>query len=152
MKTLLLLLLTAVAANLAVAQGTDVTSVGGSVSVFAATLDVPLSPVVYPATGVLTMRTGNLLTGDFQNGATFDGTGTITITVGGATVFSGNIDAGAAWVKNTTANGHHFYLLTGTINGNGTSGGAFTLATVTPTTADLFSGSTTILSVHVHLN
>jgi PEP-CTERM motif len=105
--------------------------------------------------GTLSFTTGALLTGSLQTGGTLAGGGTFTITGNGsngipnATLFSGTFTGPVTWTELTTANGTHYYTLTGTLQGTTYTGYSTVGATVQLTIStgkSAFNGSTMISS------
>ncbi|SRR6266567_6273791 len=111
--------------------------------------------------GGLTFSTGALLSGDLQNGATFDGGGSFVITGNGTggipngTIFSGAFTGPVTWTLITLADGTHNYTLSGSVSGTWYTGSSVFGATVQLTintgkgffngTTDISSGDTNIV-------
>jgi len=105
--------------------------------------------------GSVSFTTGALLSGSLQTGGTLDGGGSFTITGNGtngipsATLFSGTFTGPVLWSELTTADGNHFYTLTGTLQGTTNTGFSTVGATVQLTIStgkNAFNGSTMISS------
>ncbi|HUO16817.1 MAG TPA: PEP-CTERM sorting domain-containing protein [Verrucomicrobiae bacterium] len=105
--------------------------------------------------GSLGFTTGALLSGSLQNGGTFAGGGSFTITGNGTNglpsgvIFNGSFTGDVTWTMVTLANGTHNYTLTGSISGTWLGGGTVDGATVQLTIntgKGFFNGSTTISS------
>jgi hypothetical protein len=88
--------------------------------------------------GSVSFSTGALTSGNLQQGSTFAGGGTFTITGNGTNsvpngpIFTGTFTGPVTWVLVTLANGTHNYTMSGTVTGT-----YFTGATVQGATVEL---------------
>jgi hypothetical protein len=106
--------------------------------------------------GGVSFSTGTLAGGSLQNGGTFNGGGSFTITGNGTngvpsgTIFTGSFTGPVTWTLVTLADGTHNYTLTGSITGQwyGTGAAVFgaTVQLTINTGKGFFNGSTTISS------
>jgi hypothetical protein len=105
--------------------------------------------------GTVTFSTAALLSGDLQQGATFDAGGSFTITGNGTngvpngTIFNGTFSGPVTWTLVTLANGTHNYTLSGALSGTWYTGASVVGATIQITIntgKGFFNGSTSISS------
>ena len=102
--------------------------------------------------GSVSFNTGALINGSLQQGATFAGGGSFTITGNGTNgvpngvLFSGMFSGNVTWTLTTLANHTHNYTLTGVVSGmmGGTSVSAVTTQLTVNTGKGFFSGSADI--------
>jgi hypothetical protein len=142
----------------------DITNAGGTLSGSSAGLTLSGSTLIafgsggMPITGNLGsvgFLTAALLTGDLQQGGTFDAGGSFLITGNGTngvfngTIFSGTFSGPVTWTLVTLANGTHNYTLSGALNGTWYTGASVVGATIQITIntgKGFFNGSTSISS------
>jgi PEP-CTERM motif len=169
MKKILLLAVLALALPTAMFAGSsvDYTNSGGTLSGSSAGLSLSGSVLIAVNglnggglitgnnLGSVSFSTGALTSGSLQNGGTFAGGGSFTITGNGTsgvpsgTLFTGTFDGPVTWTLVTLANGTHNYTLTGSVSGWTGSGSAtmgVTVQLTINTGKGFFNGSTTISS------
>ena len=169
MKKILLLAALALALPTAMFAGSsvDFTNSGGTLSGSSSGLSLTGSVLIaingLNGGGLITgnnlcsvsFTTGALTSGSLQNGGTFAGGGSFTLTGNGTsgvpngTLFSGTFSTPATWTLVTLANGTHNYTLTGTVAGtfgSGYSSEGVTVQLTINTGKGFFNGSTTISS------
>ena len=166
MKRMVLLFLLALALPMAAFANNsfDITNAGGTLSGSSAGLTLSGSTLIafgsggMPITGNLGsvgFSTAALLTGDLQQGGTFDAGGSFLITGNGTngvfngTIFTGTFTGPVTWTLVTLANGTHNYTLSGALNGTWYTGASVVGATIQITIntgKGFFNGSTSISS------
>lgn len=167
MKRMIVLFLLALALPMAAfaSNSVDFTNAGGTLSGSSAGLTLTGSALIAMGSGgvirtgsnlgTLAFSTGALTGGNLQNGATFMGGGSFTITGNGmngvpnGTIFSGTFSGPVTWTLITLANGTHNYTLSGALTGTWMGGATVSGATVQLTIntgKGFFNGSTTISS------
>src|SRR3981081_4335910 len=96
--------------------------------------------------GTLSFSTGSLISGDLQNGATFNGGGSFVITGNGTNgvpngvIFNGSFSGHVTWTLQVTASGKHNYILAGSVIGTWTNSGSTVEGVSTQLTVNLGSG------------
>ncbi len=166
MKRMLLLVLLALALPMAAFanNSVDFTNAGGTLSGSSAGLSLSGSTLIAMGSsgsvisgnlGTVTFSTAGLISGNLQNGGTFDAGGSFVITGNGTngvvngTIFSGSFSGPVTWTMITLANGTHNYTLTGSLSGTWYTGASVNGATVQLTIntgKSFFNGSTSISS------
>jgi hypothetical protein len=110
--------------------------------------------------GTISFTTGTLMSGNWQQGATFNAGGSFVITGNGTNgipngmMFNGSFSGPETWKLVTLANGTHNYTLTGSILGSWMGGGTVNGASVQLTIntgKGFFTGTTTISSGDTNL-
>jgi hypothetical protein len=168
MKRMLLMVLLALALPMAAfaSNSVDFTNSGGTLSGSSAGLSLSGSELIAVNglngsglttgdLGSLTFWTGTMLSGNLQNGGTFNGGGGFQISGNGTNgipngvLFNGSFTGPVTWTLVTLANGTHNYTLTGSITGIWMGGATVDGATVQLTIntgKGFFNNSTTISS------
>ncbi|HEY4780972.1 MAG TPA: PEP-CTERM sorting domain-containing protein [Chthoniobacterales bacterium] len=96
--------------------------------------------------GTLSFSTGSLISGDLQNGATFNGGGSFVITGNGTNgvpngvIFNGSFSGPVTWRLQLTSSGKHNYILAGSVIGTWTSSGSTVEGVSTQLTVNLGHG------------
>ena len=145
----------------------DIRAIGGPIVSDGAALVAPLTTVTalcnnstggqcLTATGTVTLETGSIASGDYQNGATFASGGSVTISATDSTDsvdFTGVVTS-ATWTAARLANGTYTYTLTGNIQDSTTGQtGAFALVTTVIGAANVkFPGNAVVNYISIHLN
>ena len=166
MKRMVLLFLLALALPMAAfaTNSFDITNAGGTLSGSSAGLTLSGSTLIafgnggMPITGNLgsvSFSTAGLISGDLQQGGTFDAGGSFMIAGNGTngvfngTIFNGTFTGPVTWTLITLANGTHNYTLSGALSGSWYTGAPVVGATIQITIntgKGFFNGSTSISS------
>ena len=166
MRRIVLLFLLALALPMAAFahNSVDFTNAGGTLSGSSAGMSLSSSTLIALGNGssiitgnlgTLTFSTVGLISGNLQQGATFDAGGTFVITGNGTNgihngvIFNGTFSGPVTWTLVTLSNGTHNYTLSGALTGTWFTGSTVNGATVQLTIntgKGFFNGSTTISS------
>lgn len=111
--------------------------------------------------GSVSFSTAGLISGDLQNGGTFDAGGSFMVTGNGSNgvpngvIFNGSFSGPVTWTLVTLANGTHNYTLSGSLTGtwiNGTTVNGATIQLTINTGKGFFNGTTQISSGDTNIN
>lgn len=165
MKRMFLLVLLALALPMAAfaSSSVDFTNSGGTLTGSSAGLSLSGSSLIAMGgsgglitgnLGTVSFSTAGLISGNLQQGGTFDAGGAFTVSGNGTNgiyngaIFSGSFSGPVTWTMVTLANGTHNYTLTGSLTGTWYTGATVNGATVqlTINTGKSFFEGTTMIS------